>query len=647
MKRKLNFIVLTLLFFCFIIKGHGQGTYLSELQREASVPQLTADERVEALLKLALGYRLQNDFSSNTKSLMEARELAKVSGNTLLLTKVYYELIKQSLAQNNTDLAKSYVDTSITLIELANQPLSKAYAYTAKATYYNFLDVRNLAVEHVQKALEQLKKDDDGDLKSRLYYILYGVYSSWDDVALTDKYARMTVQESLKAKNYDVLSNGYAALSIAMEYHYNKTKDRKYLDSMLNNLQKSAELYHQFPGQVGRTTYAIANLNTANYYFKYYSIKDKKVQDEIAKHAELARNAVENHDANYQIRGTVNGLLSELAIEAGNYQMAEAYLMDAYTHVREAETPSYYSLMQIAEGLSQLYEKQGVYEKALTFRKKKEEFDKKIYDENQIQRAKKLEAEFENKALIQEMQVVNERAKSRALQNYLFLGIAILALISLLLLYSSYKNKAKLYEEQRLRLQKEKEEALISAQLKEKEKRLLLMEKVEMEKNAQMQILLEQEERARLQAEQALLQIQKDQMQKGALADALQIERKNELLLELKEKLSALEIEEKKGTVDRIIREEMRNEVTLDKSAKEFQDIHPYFFQKLRDISEGKLTSLDLKYCTYLYLKLSTKEISSLLHVEPKSVRTSKYRIKQKLKLGKEDDLDLYLQGLT
>ena len=59
--------------------------------------------------------------------------------------------------------------------------------------------------------------------------------------------------------------------------------------------------------------------------------------------------------------------------------------------------------------------------------------------------------------------------------------------------------------------------------------------------------------------------------------------------------------------------------------------------------SVQKLTSLDLKYCAAIHSKLNTKQISMLFSVEPESVRMSKYRIKQKLNLDKDDDLELFL----
>jgi DNA-binding CsgD family transcriptional regulator len=43
---------------------------------------------------------------------------------------------------------------------------------------------------------------------------------------------------------------------------------------------------------------------------------------------------------------------------------------------------------------------------------------------------------------------------------------------------------------------------------------------------------------------------------------------------------------------------------------------------------------------------MDTKQIATLLKVEPKSVRMTKYRLKQKLNLEKEEELDEYLRRL-
>ncbi|WP_133166382.1 helix-turn-helix transcriptional regulator [Sphingobacterium haloxyli] len=78
----------------------------------------------------------------------------------------------------------------------------------------------------------------------------------------------------------------------------------------------------------------------------------------------------------------------------------------------------------------------------------------------------------------------------------------------------------------------------------------------------------------------------------------------------------------------------------------QIQKLHPDFFKRLSDKAIQKLTLLDQKYCTYLYLKMTTKQIAQALHVEPQSVRMFKYRLKQKFGLDKEVDLEDFLTNI-
>ena len=94
----------------------------------------------------------------------------------------------------------------------------------------------------------------------------------------------------------------------------------------------------------------------------------------------------------------------------------------------------------------------------------------------------------------------------------------------------------------------------------------------------------------------------------------------------------------------RLLKEELLLDDDFEQTKLHLQKMHPDFFKMLSEKSVQKLTALDLKYCTYLHLKMDTRQIAQLLHVETQSVRMAKYRIKQKLGLGKDDDLDAYLQ---
>lgn len=76
-----------------------------------------------------------------------------------------------------------------------------------------------------------------------------------------------------------------------------------------------------------------------------------------------------------------------------------------------------------------------------------------------------------------------------------------------------------------------------------------------------------------------------------------------------------------------------------------FSEVHNDFDQKIKTLSSD-VTEKEIRLASFLRMKLSTKEIASMLNVLPDSVIKSKYRLKKKLALAKEDDLTQFLNTL-
>jgi len=576
--------------------------YLSVLWGLLVIGTSAAQERqLAALLDSAYYMRLQADFDANFRLLTEAENLEEVAKSPILRAKLYAELSKHYLVNSNYDQAKSYAERNLKEATESGVPLAQAYGHISLATYYNFLSVGDVAVDHAQQALQILRSENDPSLAARANYMLYGVYSNWDNLELCNKYARSAITAATLANDEEMLANAYSAYSVVMELQYDHTNNRLYLDSMRHYLQLSIDVYKRQPEEVGKRTYAIANINMANYYFRYGDREQTAIQDSIITYAGTARQVYQPFDKSYEIMGNVNGLLAEVASIRGADERAESFLMDSYIQLTAVETPSYYTLSNVAQGLSDLHARRGNHKQALFYQKKKEEFNQRIFNEAEMLNARRLEAQYENKKLVEDIKSAEQTAKSRRVQSWLLGGICLLLLISLFLLRISFKSRSK-------------------AQV---------------------------EEQARLKAEQDLLQLQKEQLQKEALADALQIERKNRLLQQLKAQFSQVETATPAGYIDKVIKEEMRLEERVEHSAKAFEHINPDFFSKLKEQSNGKLTALEMKHCAYIHLQLNTKEIAAAFHIEPKSVRVSKYRIKQKLGLDKTVDLDRFLHELV
>ena len=77
----------------------------------------------------------------------------------------------------------------------------------------------------------------------------------------------------------------------------------------------------------------------------------------------------------------------------------------------------------------------------------------------------------------------------------------------------------------------------------------------------------------------------------------------------------------------------------------QFEKVHPYFFQNISSRHAG-LTVNDLKHCAYIKLHMSSQDVSNLLFIEKKSVEMTRYRLKKKLGLKKEDKLNEYVLAI-
>jgi len=78
---------------------------------------------------------------------------------------------------------------------------------------------------------------------------------------------------------------------------------------------------------------------------------------------------------------------------------------------------------------------------------------------------------------------------------------------------------------------------------------------------------------------------------------------------------------------------------------KHFNAVHSGFYDKLFALHPS-LSEIELRHCIFIKLFMQTKEIATILHIEPKSVQASRYRIKKKMELGEGISLRDYLLNL-
>ncbi|MCF6404847.1 hypothetical protein L3C95_18250 [Chitinophaga filiformis] len=609
---------LLLLFICLAWLGSFAQTRMSDsLQSVIAHPQTSDHDKVMSLNQLAEFYRVNKAY---TKAMETARKGIMISLRADSLTdatKAYLVLLHSKISAQELDQIRQLSDTLLLTAKKANTPIAMAYAYYGQALFFKTLDHPESVAKYCQMALSVVNEHDDPYIAAKIYYQLYAINANWNNANEVHYYASLALHNALKSNDYSLLSNCYNAMSTAYEYKYDSNHEKAALDSMFYYLDQSEKLYSRYPEQINNYAYAISCINIASYYLRFFAPTDSKAEAQGIHYADKARTILKDAPNSQEVIASSLGILSEYAKRDGRNQDVERYLLEAYQVMLTQQPPYYYTMLNVTKGLASFYETRGDYKNALKFQQLVNEYSSKSFDQQKALKAQKLEIEYQTEKANNELRFLKEREKSRQQKNILYACVAIVSILFLFFLFRSYHFRL------RYSLQREKQ---------------LQLEK----QDSELQLKLEKEEQARLKAEQQLMEMQQQQLKKEVMANALQLEHKNQMLSNLKDKLT----EGTEVNIQKVLKEEMILDEDFEQAKLQIQQVHADFFQLLNDKAQRKLTLLDLKLCAYLYLQMDTRRIAQLMHVEAKSVRMSRYRIKQKLGLEKEQDLNAFLQGL-
>lgn len=127
---------------------------------------------------------------------------------------------------------------------------------------------------------------------------------------------------------------------------------------------------------------------------------------------------------------------------------------------------------------------------------------------------------------------------------------------------------------------------------------------------------------------------------------------KNKILQDIKEELSVQKHELGPAYPDKYYRKMIStidSQISSEQDWKLFQEnfdrIHGNFFQILKS-RYPSLTDSDLRFCSYLCMAMSSKEIASMMNISLKGVEAARYRIRKKLQLPSEISLTSFLMDL-
>ena len=157
---------------------------------------------------------------------------------------------------------------------------------------------------------------------------------------------------------------------------------------------------------------------------------------------------------------------------------------------------------------------------------------------------------------------------------------------------------------------------------------------------------------ALLQSEKLLAEVEHKNTELAS--SAMNLVHKVEILTKIKEDLIQFKesVQIDKGArefqkIIKVIDGELDNTQEWEQFARHFDSVHSNYLKKLKDYCP-ELSISDMKLAAYLRLNLSTKEIAQLMNISVRGVETSRYRLRKKLGLTKEEaNLSSFLTDIT
>ena len=134
---------------------------------------------------------------------------------------------------------------------------------------------------------------------------------------------------------------------------------------------------------------------------------------------------------------------------------------------------------------------------------------------------------------------------------------------------------------------------------------------------------------------------------------AMQMVHKGEVLSKVKDELVRLKkVSDEDGSGDsvrkliRALKDEDKMDEDWKNFATHFDTIHSDFTKSLK-LLYPNITHNEIKLSTYLHMNLSSKEISQLLNISVRGVEISRYRLRKKLQLSSDMNLNDFFKNFS
>lgn len=307
--------------------------------------------------------------------------------------------------------------------------------------------------------------------------------------------------------------------------------------------------------------------------------------------------------------------------------IADNFLNEAavYANLLLKKNPNTETKVTAFELLAEINFKKKAYDLAFAFKDSILASKQKLNEikNNQLYETSKVKFDiqnYQNQIKLNEAKLSNER---KIFYSVISIIIIIVAFIIWTLRNLSIKHKQR-------KLIAERNEQILSLELEKEKNELLLLEK---------QL---DEQKAISMLEQERLKNEVEQKNRKLSAKALYLSGRNQMIEEVLSELSELpQVSKEALLVNHIqtLKTHLKTDNEWDNFITHFEEVNQNFLTKLKS-KHSNLIANDIRFLSYIYMNLSTKEIASMLNIAPESCRKRKERISAKMEIP--NDMSLY-----
>lgn len=446
------------------------------------------------------------------------------------------------------------------------------------------------------KALLFAEKSNDSISKAKIYIGLGWLYSFYkrDTKAIEYFNKSSAIRKKLintKKLNKSNLSQNYFAFVCHYRTNNNFTKARLYLDSLkqVHDTKQTSSKSFYYESEFGYLAALDGDSKTA------------------LKKLYRSKKYFENNYPSYLV--VINALIAKVFLKINEFQKAENYFKKSLEISEKYNSHLNYTL-DVYNQLYQLSLKNNRYKKAINYLKKANELDHKIFGINSPENAPlfkikdqyRIEKDKQTQLINQQKIEALEREDKIWFLQSILLSITI---ISLILFGYFYFQKIR-------------------------------------EKHKNEQQLLKEKQKIELKRQKEIIEIKNKELTESAL----RIIEKDEFIDSINKKLK-----NESGKIDvNIIKRIIKNIQGNSKSnwsefEARFTSINQSFYEELKT-KFPNLKQSDLKLCALAKLNFSSKDMAKLLGISVESVHTSRSRLRKKLGLNRNDNLEEFINNL-